>query len=203
MVSKTRQRTTTRQRQNSEDVSLNTSKSLASNGVHSLRYIGEIIDNQEQQQEINKLRAKNLKDNRQAQNALDVGILTNVFISVIQIKAFIAYPNPIFTILSIFQLILLPLSLTPHWLPSSWLPYLNSASNHLLILSIHLAISICAVSLRTFSTGPTEHLQLGEIARWTLPCLVVGGVDMQRRGERDADQKLRLLETMKYDLRGA
>lgn len=33
--------------------------------------------------------------------------------------------------------------------------------------------------------------------------MVVGGVEMQRRGERTAEERLRLLEGAKYEVKGA
>ncbi|EAL21548.1 hypothetical protein CNBD0160 [Cryptococcus deneoformans B-3501A] len=165
----------------------------------------------EQEQEIRELREKNQRNNAQSQNALDVGILTCLFIrllysSGIQITSHFRSPSPIIPLLALIQLILLPLSLTPHFLPGPLRPYVSSPSNHLLILSVHLTVSIFAILLRNQQAGATLEtpaLEVGEVARWALPSLVVGGVEMQRRGERTAEERLRLLEGAKYEVKGA
>ncbi|KGB79970.2 hypothetical protein CNBG_5908 [Cryptococcus deuterogattii R265] len=172
----------------------------------SLLTTADILDEQEQEQEIRKLREKNQQNNVQSQNALDVGILTCVLISGIQIKSHFRSSSPIIPLLALIQLILLPLSLTPHFLPGPLRPYVSSQSNHLLLLSIHLTVSVFAILLRNQQAGASLEapaLEVGEVARWGLPCLVVGGVEMQRRGERAAEEKLRLLEGTKYEVKGA
>ncbi|ODN74341.1 hypothetical protein L202_06757 [Cryptococcus amylolentus CBS 6039] len=166
----------------------------------------EIIDEQEQDNEIAALRKKNTEENRQSQNALDVGVLTSIFITAIQIYNFRNHPNPIFLFLNVFHLVMLPFSLTPEWLPSSWKPYLLSPSNHLLLVSVHLTTTLCALFLRYQQTpvfGQEGGLEFGEVARWALPTLVVGAVEMQRRAERETDAKIRLLEGLRYDVKGA
>ncbi|WVQ72934.1 hypothetical protein IAR50_002496 [Cryptococcus sp. DSM 104548] len=166
----------------------------------------EIIDEQEQENEIAALRKKNKEENRQAQNALDVGVLISIFITCIQVYNFRNHANPIFLLLNVFQLFTLPLSLTPEWLPTSWKPYLLSPSNHLLLLSVHLTTTLCALFLRYQQTptfGQVGGLEFGEVARWALPTLVVGAVEMQRRAERETDEKIKLLEGLRYDVKGA
>nr|KIR47072.1 hypothetical protein I312_03394 [Cryptococcus bacillisporus CA1280] len=165
----------------------------------------------EQEQEIRELREKNQQNNVQSQNALDVGILICILIwliysSGIQIKSHFHSSSPIIPLLALIQLILLPLSLTPHFLPGPLRPYVSSPSNHLLLLSIHLTVSVFAILLRNQQGGASLEapaLEVGEVARWGLPCLVVGGVEMQRRGERTAEERLRLLEGAKYEVKGA
>jgi hypothetical protein len=44
---------------------------------------------------------------------------------------------------------------------------------------------------------------LSEIVRWALPELMAGAVEMQRRSEREAERKLRMLEGLQYDVPGA
>ena len=42
-----------------------------------------------------------------------------------------------------------------------------------------------------------------DIIRWALPEIMAGAVEIQRRGEREADEKLRALEAAKYPAKGA
>ncbi|OXG83082.1 hypothetical protein C348_02725 [Cryptococcus neoformans Gb118] len=192
-MTKPRQRTVAqRQPKKDEDTSLLTT--------------ADILDEQEQEKEIRELREKNQRDNAQSQNALDVGILTCLFISGIQITSHFRSSSPVIPLLALIQLILLPFSLTPHFLPGPLRPYVSSPSNHLLLLSIHLTVSVFAILLRNQQAGATLEapaLEVGEVARWALPSLVVGGVEMQRRGERTAEERLRLLEGAKYEAKGA
>lgn len=44
---------------------------------------------------------------------------------------------------------------------------------------------------------------LSELVRWALPELMVGAVEIQRRNERDSEAKLRQLEGLQYDVKGA
>ncbi|OCF31277.1 hypothetical protein I316_07063 [Kwoniella heveanensis BCC8398] len=170
---------------------------------------GDILDEQGQDAEIRILREKNVNDNKQAQFALDVGVLTCIFISAMHVIGHLSSPTPIFAILAIFQLALLPFSLTPGWIP--FLPTL-SPNNHLYSTSIQITISICAIYLRWYhgasgpgggGAGSMGDIELNEVARWAMPALVVGAIDMQRRSERTSEEKIRLLERMKYDLKGA
>ncbi|WVQ91640.1 hypothetical protein IAS59_005442 [Cryptococcus gattii] len=93
----------------------------------SLLTTADILDEQEQEQEIRELREKNQQNNVQSQNALDVGILTCILISGIQIKSHLRSSSPIIPLLALIQLILLPLSLTPHFLPGPLRPLLEGA----------------------------------------------------------------------------
>ncbi|WVF69280.1 hypothetical protein IAT40_004056 [Kwoniella sp. CBS 6097] len=192
MAGQARKRTTAQRKPKAEDVNL--------------LETSDILDEQGQDTEIRILREKNVTDNRQAQFALDVGVLTCIFISVMHVIGHLSSPTPIFAILAIFQLVLLPFSLTPGWIPS--LPTL-SPDNHLYAFSIQLTISICAIYLRWFhgasggGAGSMSDIELNEVARWAMPALVVGAIDMQRRSERTSEEKIRLLEAMKYNLKGA
>ncbi|WVQ96777.1 hypothetical protein IAU59_003884 [Kwoniella sp. CBS 9459] len=166
----------------------------------------QILDEQGQDTEIRILREKNANDNKQAQFALDVGVLTCIFISIMHVIGHLSSPIPIFAILATFQLVLLPFSLTPGWIPR--LPAL-SPDNHLYAFSIQITISICAIYLRWYhgassgGAGSMSGIELNEVARWAMPALVVGAIDMQRRSERTSEQKIKMLEGMKYDLKGA
>ncbi|WWC88854.1 uncharacterized protein L201_003769 [Kwoniella dendrophila CBS 6074] len=171
---------------------------------------GEILDNDGQDEQIQLLREKNINDNKQAHIALDLGVLTAFVITVLQFFDHIKSPNPIFCILAIIQAVLLPFSLTPSWI-SYVTPTQITPDIHLYSLSIQLTVSLCAISIRYQHSLPYQGggqasmlaLEMGEIARWIMPALVVGAVDVQRRGERQAEEKLVLLEQMKYDLKGA
>ncbi|WVR06202.1 hypothetical protein IAU60_003232 [Kwoniella sp. DSM 27419] len=163
----------------------------------------EILDEQGQESEVRRLRAKNESDNGQAQTALDVGVLMSTFIAVMHIVGNFSAPTPMFTMIGLLQLALLPLSLTPSWLP--FLPKM-SPDIHLYAFSIQLTMSLCAIFLRYYhglADGDMPFIELNEVARWAMPALVVGAVDMQRRGERRAEEKLALLEGMKYNHKGA
>ncbi|XAO24826.1 hypothetical protein I312_103633 [Cryptococcus bacillisporus CA1280] len=95
---------------------------------------GDILDEQEQEQEIRELREKNQQNNVQSQNALDVGILICILISGIQIKSHFHSSSPIIPLLALIQLILLPLSLTPHFLPGPLRPGERTAEERLRLL---------------------------------------------------------------------
>ncbi|WWD18317.1 hypothetical protein CI109_102767 [Kwoniella shandongensis] len=191
MARQARQRTAAQRKPKQEDDGLSTA---------------EIVDEQEQDAQISALKAKNENDNKQAQNALDVGVVTCLFIAGMQVAQHSSNPNPIFCLLAIFQFLLLPFSLTPHWLHSALRPYLTKEGNHLLFLSLQLTIATCAVLLRSQQPGSnleSPALQINEIARWILPALVIGGVEMQKRSERQTQEKMALLEGLRYDVKGA
>ncbi|KAK8858428.1 hypothetical protein IAR55_002655 [Kwoniella newhampshirensis] len=165
-----------------------------------------IVDEQEQDAQIAALKRKNESDNRQAQTALDVGVLTCMFIAAMQVAQHSDFPNPIFSILALFQLILLPFSLTPHWLHSKLHPFINKEGNHLLLFSIQLTVAVCAIFIRyqrAQGEAGEPELQFNEIARWGLPALLTGGVEMQKRSEARTEEKMALLEGLKYDVKGA
>ncbi|WVQ65959.1 uncharacterized protein L199_004137 [Kwoniella botswanensis] len=168
----------------------------------------EILDNDGQEDQIRLLRQKNIDDNKQAHLALDIGVLIALVITILQFFDHLSSPNPIFCILSIIQFILLPFSISPDRIPSN-LPFTQiSPENHLYSLSVHLTVSLCALFIRYHNSLPSSGmdvvaLELGEVARWIIPTLVVGAVDMQRRGERQSEIRLGELEGMKYDLKGA
>ncbi|WVQ81054.1 hypothetical protein IAT38_003161 [Cryptococcus sp. DSM 104549] len=191
MAPKTRQRTAAQRKPKPEEDA-------------SLLSTADIADEQEQENEITYLRTKNDADNRQAQNALDVGVIISVFITIIQLQSHFPSQHPIFPLLAGSQLLLLPFSLTPHWLPSRLRPYLQNEQNHILLLSFQFIIALCALYLRSHHGGAGgKAVEMGEIARWGLPALVVGAVEMQRRGERESEGKLKMLESMRYNVKGA
>ncbi|WVW84467.1 hypothetical protein I302_106501 [Kwoniella bestiolae CBS 10118] len=168
----------------------------------------EILDNDGQDEQIKLLRQKNMNDNKQAHMALDIGVLTALVISTLQFFDHLSSPNPIFSILSIIQFVLLPFSLSPDHIPSRLNIKPISPETHLYSLSIHLTVSLCALFIRYHHSLPGSgvdavSLELGEVARWIIPTLVVGAVDVQRRGERGSEERLNELEGMKYDLKGA
>ncbi|WWC70588.1 uncharacterized protein I206_104539 [Kwoniella pini CBS 10737] len=164
----------------------------------------EILDNDGQEEQIRLLREKNTSDNKQAHLALDFGVLISSIISILQFFDHLSSSNPIFSILSVFQFVLLPFSLTPGWIP--FLPTISS-ENHLYSFSIQLTVSLCALFIRYHHSLPGGSdmisLELGEIARWIIPTLVVGAIDLQRRSEKQSEENLLELEKLKYDLKGA
>ncbi|WWC62373.1 uncharacterized protein I303_104969 [Kwoniella dejecticola CBS 10117] len=168
----------------------------------------EILDNDGQEDQIRLLREKNTADNKQAHLALDLGVLISSIISILQFFDHLSSPNPIFSILAFIQFALLPLSLTPGWIP--YLPEISS-ENHLYSFSIQLTVSFCALFIRYYHSLPGATgvgaglvpLELGEVARWVIPALVVGAIDLQRRSEKQSEENLNQLENLKYDLKGA
>ncbi|WRT67609.1 uncharacterized protein IL334_004581 [Kwoniella shivajii] len=164
----------------------------------------QVLDEQTQSEEIRLLRQKNSMDNKQAQMVLDVGVLIATIISIMQFFEHTPSPNPIFCILAVIQLLLLPFSITPRWLPIEPI----SPDIHLYTLSVELTVSVCAIYIRYNLSLPSsgagmEPMEVGEMARWIMPALVSGAVNMQRRAERQSEMKLDMLEELKYDLKGA
>ena len=109
-------------------------------------------------------------------------------------------PSLPLTPLSPLSLFLLPLSLSPTRIPAL-APY---AKYHTYIVLTQLLIFIIASNAlisRRSVTG--SALPIIDIARWALPELIAGGVEMQRRGEKDGEKRLRELEGLKYDVKGA
>lgn len=97
--------------------------------------------------------------------------------------------------LSIAQAVLVPLSLSP-----KWLPFLQGRgwANHPLVAAAHLILFFAMLVL-----GKTEHTPLPETLRWAVPELVAGAVELQRRSEVQAEAALERLERLKYPLKGA
>ena len=97
-------------------------------------------------------------------------------------------------VLGLIQTNLLPLSLTPHWLP---LFEPVTIGRHHIIVIVHFLIFIVV-----FVVLQEQDAGIVEIARWSLPCLMAGVVEMTRRGERDAERKLERLEGLTYAMKG-
>ena len=53
-----------------------------------------------------------------------------------------------------------------------------------------------------FNTVKKQGAGIAEMVRWALPEIVVGGVEIQRRGEVDAEIRLRQLEKLRYNVKG-
>ena len=92
------------------------------------------------------------------------------------------------------QTLLLPLSLTP-----TWLPFLSSIMrrHHYLLLIAHLAVFMFA-----FNVMKKRDAGMAEMMRWALPEIVAGAVEIQRRSELDSARGLRQLGGLKYHLKG-
>lgn len=93
------------------------------------------------------------------------------------------------------QCLLVPLSLSPQWLP--FLRGLGWA-NHQLVVGLNLAVFALMLTL-----GKTPGTSVPEMLRWAVPELVAGAVEMQRRSEQQAEASLRKLERLRYPLKGA
>lgn len=101
---------------------------------------------------------------------------------------------PFFLLLS--QILLLPLSFTP-----SWLGHLAGPARklHLYTCGAQLVILLIALQLLLKASGWGAY----DIARWSLPFVVSGAVEYQRRGERDMEKRLDGWERSKYPAKGA
>lgn len=66
-------------------------------------------------------------------------------------------------------------------------------------MRIQLALALTAV-YELYSHG---QLSIPSVFRWCLPAIVAGGVEMQRRSERDGEARLARLEKLKYNVKGA
>jgi hypothetical protein len=103
-------------------------------------------------------------------------------------------PSPFFLYISILQVVLLPLSLSPRWTRRLG-PVVRY---HYIAVFIHLGLFALV-----FNAEYKRKVGVLELARWALPEIVAGAVEIQRRGEIDAENKLALLEGLKYEHKGA
>ena len=85
--------------------------------------------------------------------------------------------------------------MTPYWFP--FLEPVTKARHQLLVI-VHLLIFIFAVIILWWK----QDAGIGGIARWSLPGLMAGIIEMQRRGERDAESKLESLKGLTYLVKG-
>ena len=93
--------------------------------------------------------------------------------------------------LSFLQTALLPLS--------AQIPILSNLTrgNHHLLVIAHLVLFILA-----YNSMKQRSASMAEVIRWAIPEIVTGAVEMQRRGEVDAEKRLRGLERLKYVNKG-
>ncbi|GFZ45388.1 hypothetical protein JCM24511_03114 [Saitozyma sp. JCM 24511] len=152
-----------------------------------------VQDSEEQAAEIRELRKRNDAANERAQNGLDIGVIVVLFITGANFLHQLEHPS-LLSLLSGLQTLLLPLSLTPYYLPL-FRPF--TESYHTYLAFVHLILFVPAF-LQVKSAVP-----LSELVRWALPELMVGAVEIQRRNERDSEAKLRQLEGLQYDVKGA
>ena len=110
----------------------------------------------------------------------------------------VAAGNYTFVLMSGVQIALLPFSLTPTNYPVPIISPL-AAKYQTYFLIPHAFIFALAVRLLTFQ--PTWIWS--DAVRWALPEIIVGSVEMQRRGERDVEARLQAWEGTKYQVKGA
>lgn len=103
-------------------------------------------------------------------------------------------PSSFLRLLALSQTLLLPLSLSPYWIP--FLSHFMNHQHHLLVMA-HLVLFVLA-----FNTVKKQGAGMAEIVRWALPEIMAGAVEIQRRSERDAERRLRKLQGMKYPAKG-
>ncbi len=53
-----------------------------------------------------------------------------------------------------------------------------------------------------FNTVRKQGAGVSEVLRWALPEMMAGAVEVQRRGEVDAERKFRQLEGLTYESKG-
>jgi hypothetical protein len=107
-------------------------------------------------------------------------------------------PSPILIPLSLSSLLLLPFSLSANRFPA----LAQYAKYHTYIVLLQLLIFVIATNILV-SRRSGGGLPILDIVRWALPQLIAGGVEMQRRGEKEGEVRIRELEGLRYDVRGA
>jgi hypothetical protein len=173
-------------------------------------FFSPTADEVEQEQEIKSLRRVTKANNERIRSTLDVGVLTVTFMYVnnttaqlicrtgIQFLRQFDDPSLVLIPLSLVQLSLVPLSLTPERL----LVFGQYARKlHQYIVVIQLLIFLLAT--KVLIDRGVGVIPKGMIVRWALPELVAGAVEVQRRGEVEAERKLKELEGLRYDAKGA
>jgi hypothetical protein len=94
------------------------------------------------------------------------------------------------------QTALLPLSLTPRWMQS----YADRLEqSHLYVVGGQLVLLFVALWL--LSSSPIWGLY--DVAQLALPLVVAGGVEVQRRGDRELERQMQSWERSKYGVKGA
>ena len=95
------------------------------------------------------------------------------------------------------QTLALPLSLSKQWLPSKL--HAAIAPYHTLLVFLHLAIFVMVFNF----VSRTRPWSIPDIARWALPEVIAGAVEIQRRGEQQSEASLKVLEKARYEAKGA
>ncbi|ORY21981.1 hypothetical protein BCR39DRAFT_552473 [Naematelia encephala] len=152
-----------------------------------------ILDEQEQEAEIKHLRRQNRRDNEQNHYTLDAGVSVVLLLSFIHFLRQIDDGSLPLIILCLLQTLLLPLSLTPSRIPP--LSALTTRYHQLIVLT-QLVIFVLAY----IAIGQDKSFV--RVARWALPELVTGAVEIARRGERGMEKRLKELEALRYNAKG-
>lgn len=168
----------------------------------------------EQEDEIKKIREQNLKNEREAQNGMDIGVGLVTLMCVLpyhcprpfaaltlrtalklwRYHTYLGFSIP--TLLVLLQVILLPFSLTPRRMG-----LLASAleSNHVYLP----AVQLCIVLGQIYNLTSKMNWGVYDIAQVSLPLVVALAVEVQRRSERDVKRQMAAWEKTKYKNKGA
>ncbi|KAL7423176.1 hypothetical protein Q5752_002476 [Cryptotrichosporon argae] len=153
------------------------------------------LTEEEQDAEIETIKATWETNKRAAQNALDTLVVVATIVSAFHALRYLSTPSAV-TLISLVQTLLLPLSLTPYWIP----PLASfSQRQHTQVLGAHLSLFIYAF-YKVHSAGLTGW---SAYIHWALPELVAGAVEYQRRTEKTDADKIARLEALRYNHKGA
>lgn len=96
--------------------------------------------------------------------------------------------------LSMLQTALLPLSLSPGWLPR--FASVMRRDHQFLVLAQLVIFALAFNQL-------FKNREIAQIFQWALPEVISGAVEIQRRGERDTAKRLKEMEGLTYNVKGA
>ncbi|ORX40265.1 hypothetical protein BD324DRAFT_648854 [Kockovaella imperatae] len=157
---------------------------------------GPVLDEQEQEDEIEKLRTANEASTKHADTSFDLGIIIASAFHIMDLMRFLRDDQLAATGLCVAQLVMLPLSLSHKWLPAPIYDF--AATYHTYIVCVQLVALAFLVDV-TWADEPTW----AEILRFALPSINAIFVEVQHRSAVAAEEALKRLEKKKYNVKGA